>query len=104
MKSIAVLRAASFRSLAPRLFDSVILAELIEAIKVKYNFRQVPTVAEVAQKPADFGYGEIRRGDSLIVIEQLVVSYLGVQATSVAASTRTSTDDSDFFLDEVMGW
>ncbi len=104
MKSVTVLRAASFRSLGPRLFDSVILAELIEAIKGKYNFRQVPTLAEVSQKPANFGYGEVKRNDSLIVIEQLVVSYQGVQTTSVAASTRTSTDDSDFFLDDVMGW
>jgi hypothetical protein len=103
MKAI-VLRAASFRALRPRLLDSVILAELIEAVKTKYKFRQVPTIAEVAEKPANFGYGEIKREDTLIVIEQLLVSYVGIQATSIGASTRTSTEDSSFFLDELVGW
>jgi hypothetical protein len=104
MKSIIVLRAASFRSLGPRLLDPVILAELIEAVKTRYNFRQVPTVAEASEKPANFGYGEIKRGDSLIVVEQLLVSYLGNSVTSVGASTRTSTDDADFFLDDTLRW
>ncbi len=99
-----VLRAAAFRSLGPRLFDAVILAELIEAVKARYNFRQVPTLAELAEKPGNFGYGELKRGDVLIVIEQMVISYVGVQATSVAASTSTSTEDSDFFLDDIIGW
>jgi hypothetical protein len=103
MKSITVLRAASFRSLGPRLLDPVILAELIEAVKARYNFRQVPTVAEASEKPANFGYGEIKRGDSQIVIEQLLVSYMG-SVTSVGASTRTSTDDADFFLDDALRW
>jgi hypothetical protein len=103
MKSTTVLRAASFRSLGPRLLDPVILAELIEAVKTRYNFRQVPTVVEASEKPANFGYGEIKRGDSLIVIEQLLVSYLG-SVTSVGASTRTSTDDADFFLDDALKW
>jgi hypothetical protein len=99
-----VLRAASFRALRPRLFDSVILAELIEAVKNQYNFRQVPTIQEVAEKPASFTFGETKRGGHPIIIEQLTVSYVGVQATSVAASTRTSTDDSDSFLDELIKW
>ena len=99
-----VLRAASFRSLGPRLFDSVILAELIEAVKDRYNFRQVPTLAELADKPGTFGYGELKRGDAPIVIEQMIIAYAGIQATSVGASTRTSTEDSDFFLDDIIGW
>jgi len=102
--AVRVLRAASFRALRPRLFDSVILAELIETIKTQYNFRQVPTIQEVAEKPALFGFGEIRRDSEAITIEQLTVSYVGIQATSVTASTRTSTDDSDFFLDELIAW
>ncbi len=104
MKILPVLRAASFRSLGPRLFDPVVLAELVEALTMRYDFSQVPTLGEADEQSAKFGYGKIKRGNSLILIEQLLISYRGPAVTSVAASTHTSTDDSDFFLDDALRW
>lgn len=104
MKSVTVLRAAAFRALRPRLFDSVVTAEMIEAVKKRYQFRQFPSVEELTERPASFGFGKIKRRSAWIIIEQLSVSYVGIQTTSVAASTRTSTDDADFFLDQLISW
>jgi hypothetical protein len=96
-----VLTAAAFRGLKPRLFDSVIPLQLVESIKEQYNFREVQN-----QWPETLGftYGESRGGDSIIVIEQLVIHHVGTRATSVGASTRTSTDDADLFLDNFLAW
>jgi hypothetical protein len=104
MKSVNVLRAASFRTLGPRLFDSVMLSEVFDSLKAKYHFKRASTVAEAETKPASFESGELPRSDQPnIAIDQLLVSYVGV-TTSVSVSTRTSTDDSDFVLENLIKW
>ncbi len=105
MRSVIPLRAASFRALKPRLFDSVIPLELVEALKERYQFRQVPTLQQPSFAGASFSLGKVRRrGRSIIVIEELTVTYLGTHATIVGASTRTSTADADYFLRDLADW
>jgi len=104
MREVNVLRAASFRTFGPRLFDPLMISGLIDDLKARYNFKQAPTADEAAQKPASFESGEFKLGSSTVPIEQLLISYIGMATTSIAASTRTSTDDADLFLDDLVIW
>lgn len=102
MKSLRVLRAAAFRALKPRLFDPVFPLELVEFVKERYDFKQVPTVQELASGPANFMLGKLTAGEHSITVEQLSVVYVGMQATSVSVATRTSTDDAELFLNDLI--
>lgn len=109
MKTTAVLRAAAFWSLKPRVFDRVSPLVLVDAVKQRYHFSQSPNPDQLAfsaqsSPPASFVYGKMNIRGRDVVIEQLLVTYLGTQVTSVAASTRTSTDDADVFLKELSEW
>jgi hypothetical protein len=102
MKSFTVLRASAFRGLKPQLFETIAPLELVEAAKQRYNFVKVP-IAE-KNEPFDFQIGKLKVDGKVIKIDQFVVSYIGTQATSLGAATRTTTDDADLFLDDLIAW
>ena len=96
-----VLRAAVFRALKPRLFDPIFPLELVHLVREEYGFKEVPTQEQLVAGPANFTLGKLEDDQHSIIVEQLTVTYVGLQATSVAASTRSSTDEADFFLDHL---
>src|SRR5208282_6053847 len=103
MKKV-VLSAAGVQSYKPRLFDSASAYALLDKIQTKYHFKSAPTFEQLSQNqlgPFNFIYGTFPIGDRTVVIEQFVVTYIGVTTTSVGASTKTDTDDVDRFLSEV---
>jgi len=103
MRSFTVLRAAAFRGLKPQLFETVAPLELVDAVKRRYDFLRVPDV----EKPSDsfdFRVGKVRIGNRVIKIDQFIVTYVGTQATSLGAATRTSSDDADLFLEDIITW
>jgi hypothetical protein len=104
MELFSVIRASTFRALKPWLFDKIIPLELVTAVKEKYQFIQAPEGNQLNQ-PFSFQAGKFRNKDNrTITIEQLVVAYVGSRATSIGVSTRTSSDDSESFLDELIAW
>lgn len=100
MKSVKVLRAAAFRALNPQIFDGVIPLELVEAVREQYGFKRAPDVTK-PNEPIDFQLGKLKSGN--ITIEQLVVTSLA-QLTSIGVAVRTTTDDADLILDDLIGW
>jgi hypothetical protein len=106
MKTTSVLNASTIRSFKPRLFDGLSVYELVDAVKERYQFRGFPTEEKLQtqpQLPTSFLYGKVSRQDRIIVIDQLLVTYLD-RATSIGVNTKSSTDDADFFLDDLMAW
>jgi hypothetical protein len=103
MKSFTLLRAAAFRGLKPQLFETVLPLELIDAVKHKYEFLKFPTL-ERANEPFDFQVGKMKHDGRVLKIDQLVIAYVGTEATSIGAASRTSSDDADLFLDDLIGW
>jgi hypothetical protein len=103
MKSFTVLRAAAFRGLKPQLFETVAPLELIEGVKKKYEFLKFPSM-ERANEPFDFQVGKLKHGSRVMKIDQFVVSYIGTEATSIGAASRTSSNDADLFLDDLTEW
>ncbi len=103
MKSFTILRAAAFRGLKPQLFETVAPLELIEGVKRKYEFLKFPSL-ERANEPFDFQVGKLKHNGRVLKIDQFVVSYIGTEATSIGAASRTSSDDADIFLDDLIDW
>ena len=97
-----VLVASAIMALRPRLLDSVSIFALVEAVAQRYQFKSVPTPDQLSHGPANFHYGKIEREGRTIVIDQLLVTYIDVRATSISASTKTSTDDAAFFLTDLL--
>jgi hypothetical protein len=107
MKHLSVLLASAIRSYKPRLFDAQSPYVLTEAVKDKYQFKTAPSVEQLTQNsngPFNFVYGKFDFKGRTIIIEQLLVTYVGILATSIGASTKTHTDDSDAFLDDLSEW
>jgi hypothetical protein len=100
MKSVHTLRAAAFRGLRPRLFDRVIPQQLLEEIKEEYAFTQ----ADIVPDGFRFTFGKFKKGAAQIYLEQVLIQYFGIEATSIGAMTRSSTDDVDSFLDHFIPW
>ncbi len=102
----SVIRATAFRALKPRLFEPIIPLKLIEGLKEKYSFHQVPNVIDqsATSAPAMFHLGELKKGDHVIEVEQLLIAYIGLEATSIGVATRSSTDDCDEFLENLLDW
>jgi hypothetical protein len=99
-----VLTASTLRSYKPRLFDTASPFGLLEAVKEKYEFKSAPTleyVAANAQGPFNFLYGKFPHEGRTIIIEQFLVTYVGVAATTIGATTKTNTNDSDAFLNDL---
>lgn len=103
MKSFTVLRAAAFRGLKPQLFETVAPLELIEGVKQKYEFLKFPSL-ERANEAFDFQVGKLKHNGRLLKVDQFAVTYVGTEATSLAAASRTSSDDAEVFLDDVISW
>ena len=99
-----VLIGSVIAALRPRLLDSVSIFTLVDAVSQRYQFRNAPNAPQLQAGPADFHYGKIERDGRTIVIEQLLVSYVDIRATSVGATTKTSTDDAAFFLADLLGF
>lgn len=107
MKQFTVLTASAIRSYKPRLFDSQSPYVLTEAVKDKYQFKTAPSVEQLTQNsngPFSFVYGKFELQGRTIIIDQLLVTYVGILATSVGASTKTNTSDADAFLVDLSGW
>jgi len=109
MKRTNIFKAASSRFLRPRLFDGYSPFELVEAVKERYHFNEVPTARQLSThprptRPASFIYGKMEAEDRLIRVEQFLVRSLVPHATLLTASTRTSTKEADMFLNDLLTW
>jgi hypothetical protein len=99
------MRAQSLLTLRPRIFDPLSAHALVEQIQEEYHFKQAPTPQDIANAaPSNFVFGKVRRGDEEIAVEGMSVTNFGTFATVVAAWTRTSTEDADFFLNSISAW
>lgn len=103
MKITAVLQAYAVRFFVPS-GPYGYLPETIQALKERYDFVGVPTtIQEIV--PADpnqgnvFRIGRFEHNGRTIPVDILHIFHLGA-----AASTPTSTEDSDLFLDDLLGW
>jgi hypothetical protein len=94
--------ASIIMSLRPRLLDTVSVFALVDAVAQRYQFKTVPTPDQLSAGPANFHFGKIECEGRTIIIEQLLVTYVDVRATSVGATTKTSTDDAAFFLSDLV--
>ena len=108
MKLTAVARAQSVYALAPNIFATVPVFDLVDALKAKYNFRHVPTGPELinaaANQPATFLWGKRELNGRSVTVESLQVQNFTNFATTVTVVTRTSTDDSDAVLSDLAEW
>lgn len=108
MKKMTIFSATAVRYLKPRLFAPFSAFELTEALKERYHFAEVPPPRELARctgrSPMRFYWGKMEASNRLIRIEQFRVTYAGNRTTALAASTRTSTEDADAFLDDLVEW
>jgi hypothetical protein len=102
VESFNVIRASAFRALKPWIFDKIIPLELINAVKLKYQFVK-PDIGLVTP-PVDFQAGKFSHNGKVVSVEQLVIAYIGNRATSLGASTRESTDASEAFLEQLIEW
>lgn len=93
-----VLIGSVILSLRPRLLDAISVFALVDAIAQRYQFKTVPTAEQLSAGPANFHFGKMERDGRTIIVDQLLVTYVDVRATSVGATTKTSTDDAAFFL------
>jgi len=103
VESFSVIRASAFRALKPLLFEKIVPLELATKVKEKYGFIAAPSV-NVLNQPADFQAGKYSYQNKIVSIEQFFVAYVGNRATSLGASTRVSTDVSEEFLQDLIGW
>lgn len=103
MEITAVLQAFAIRFFVPS-SPYGYFPDTIQALKEKYNFAFAPTTIQEVF-PADPNQGNVFRTGKFvhdgrtIVIDPLHLYHLGA-----AASTASSTDDSDLFLDDLMAW
>jgi hypothetical protein len=107
MKNFTILMAASVRGFKPNLFDAHSPSVLLDAVKEEYHFRIAPTIEQLAQAPAgpfNFLYGRFKHGGRTIVVEQLLITYVGITATSVGATTKIGTSESSLFLDHLVNY
>src|SRR5579863_5432500 len=109
MKKFTVARAQSIYSLAPSIFATLPVVELVEALKAKYQFRHSPTIQEVLNpqlnQATNFAWGKADLGNSRnVTIEMLSVQNFVNVATTISVITRTSTDDSDAVLADLAKW
>jgi hypothetical protein len=79
--------------------------EVLNALQAKYAFLVMPQPADIFQaqpdpdKPIVFSRGRFVRDGQVKLIDHLQIYQL-----AAAAVTSTSTDDSDFFLDDAAEW
>jgi len=108
MKTMAIFCAAGIRYLKPAVLARFSSFELSEAVRARYHFTDTPTARELAMPVtpgvARFFYGKMEAPDRPITIEQLIVTCADHRTTVLEASTRSSTDDADAFLEDLVGW
>jgi hypothetical protein len=77
------------------------LPDIIQTLKGKYGFLTAPKDADIgdASKGAEFTHGRVIREDQLVIIDKLTVFNDGV-----VAETKSSTDDADLFLEDLIEW
>ena len=102
MKSFAVLRAAAFRGLKAQVLETVAPLELVEAVRQRYGFLKYPDLGK-PNEPIDFQVGKLEIDGRIIKVQQFVITYM-TTVTSLGAATRTSSDDADLFLDDLINW
>jgi hypothetical protein len=79
--------------------------EVIQALQAKYNFLVLPELSDLfprepdPDKPLVFSHGRFVRDGQVKLIDHLQIYQL-----AAGAVTSTSTDDSDFFLDDAAEW
>src|SRR6266851_7231743 len=79
--------------------------EVVQALQAKYNFVVLPELSDLfpkepdPDKPVVFSHGRFVRDGQVKLIDHLQIYQL-----AAGAVTSTSTDDSDFFLDDAAEW
>lgn len=99
-----VLVASTIASLRPRLFDATSAFEIVDAVAERYHFKGLPTPEQLSSGPANLRFGSFERDGKRITIEQFLVTYVDIRATSIGVVTKTSTDDTQYFLNDLFDW
>jgi hypothetical protein len=103
VKVTAVIQAAAFRFFVPS-GPYGYYPEAIQKLKARYNFVGAPTTIEEIV-PANPNQGNLfRLGKFQYEGRQITVNELQLYHLGAAASTTSSTDDSDLFLDDLLKW
>ncbi len=105
MKTNAVLRAQSVLFLKPNLLNSAPVFDLVDAIKDRYSFREVPSTQSLLNpppnQPATFIHGKLPPARTVTVENLEVLNYIP-HATAISATSRRSTNDADLFLNDLI--
>lgn len=108
MKVTAVARAQSVESLPANFFAATRVFDLVDAVRDRYEFRNVPTAQELLSpqpnQPVNFIWGKREIGGRSITVESLQILNYATIATSVTVVTRASTDDSDLVVEDLKNW
>lgn len=108
MKKTATFRAAASRFLKSGPLKPYSPVELVEALIERYNFNEVPPAHQLAQVqpiyPERFVYGKMEIEDRILRVEEFLVTHVDPKTILMSATTRSSTDDSDLFLDDFLKW
>jgi hypothetical protein len=103
MNITAVLQAMAIRFFVPS-GPFGFLPEIVEKIKSRYSFVGAPTLIS-EYLPTDPNQGTLFRiGRFVYDGRDIAVSELHLFHLGAGASTNSSTDDSDLFLDDLMTW
>jgi hypothetical protein len=104
MKTNFVLRAQSVMSLKPNVFANVPVFDLVDAVKERYSFREVPSTQSLlnppSNQPATFIHGRLP-SKRTVTVENLQVLNYAPHSTVVSAISRKSTDEADVFLNDM---
>ena len=105
---ITTLKAIALRSIKPGVFDAISPFGMAEAVMARYDFKKGPTADELARPEIDevqFYFGRFGVGDLAIPIEQFSIRRAPDDLSIwIGAMTKTTTDASDEFLADVLGW
>ena len=76
--------------------------EIVEGLKARYSFLSAPKEHEILLEPPkgiELKHGKFVYRDQVVIIDKFTLFNDGV-----AADTTSSTDDSGYFLDDLMEW
>ena len=107
MKTNLVLRAQSILSLKANLFATAPVFELVDAVKERYSFREIPSTQTILHpqpnQPATFIYGKLPPSRAIAVASLEILNY-PPHSTAISVTSPKSTDDADIFLDDLVSF
>lgn len=105
MKPLTVLAAQATDALKANIFVGTAVFDIVDAVKERYNFRQIPSNRELlnpaANQLAAFVWGKREFEGRIITVDRLQVQNFSPLATTVSVITRSSTADCDLVLGDL---